>query len=510
MTEDRDLVSRLLADHELGAELGRGQFGVVWAARHRRLNRQVAVKQLSGPIAANEEHASRFRREARILASLDHPHVVTVYDYREEGDLHLLIMELLPGGTLKGRAGTGGVDSVIAGVLAACCGLHHVHLQGVLHRDVKPENLMFDRRGALKVTDFGLARGDTSRETGMQITRAGDFFGTPAYVAPEQVEGALGGVPAPVGPGADQYSVAALLYESLSGRLTHDGSGGIISLCHRRMSQDPDPLSAVAPHVAAPVADVVIRAVQRDPAERYPSVEEFGMALGQAAHATFGDGWLDRADVELRDAGPIRTYAEGRGGVVVATARPGSSAGADPNATVAVGPPGAPAPPAAPPTWPGPVPGPGSEGAGEPKTGSSRKRWSLVGAGVVALVVAAVAVALLTTGTDGSRGTAAVGGPTSGAGRAPRPVAASNWPSTRPGPSPPAVTCSPPRRSPQIWSWSGARTARSTASSRPPAGSSGRRPPVARSARARSSTGVRRTWAATTATCTRSTRQRVR
>lgn len=282
MGTDLDDLARLLPDYEVGAEIGRGQFGVVWHAQHLQLGRPVAVKQLAGPVAANAEHAARFRREARILASLDHPHVVRVFDYREDGDLHLLVMELLTGGTFADRRPGLSRDDFVAAIVAAASGLHHVHEQGVLHRDVKPENLMLDGRGVLKVTDFGIARGETLHASALSVTRAGEFFGTPAYVAPEQAAVSFGGGWPPVGPAADQYSLAAVLYESLSGRLTHDASGGVVGLCTNRMNEEATPLLEVAPEVPPPIADAVMRALARDPAARFDSVADFAAALDPA------------------------------------------------------------------------------------------------------------------------------------------------------------------------------------------------------------------------------------
>ena len=196
-------VTAALPDYEVGRELGRGAFGVVWAGRHRHLGRPVAIKQLKGPGTDAAEHASRFRREARILAQLDHPHVVGVYDYREEGDLRLLVMAHLGGGTLTDRLQAGmGPEAGLVTVIAAATALHHVHQQGVLHRDVKPDNLMFDERGVLKVTDFGVARGDVKVATAVHLTHLGQFFGTPAYVAPEQAEAAFGTTLPAIGPAA--------------------------------------------------------------------------------------------------------------------------------------------------------------------------------------------------------------------------------------------------------------------------------------------------------------------
>jgi outer membrane protein assembly factor BamB len=307
---DYDDVARAVPDYQVGRELGRGQFGVVLEARHRQLDRPVAIKQLVGPVAANEEYSARFRREARILAQLDHKHVVAVYDYREDGELRLLIMELLTGGTFADRRLKGmTIETAIASVMAASSGLHHVHEAGILHRDIKPENLMFDGRGVLKVTDFGIARGDAPQATAVNLTHAGQFFGTPAYVAPEQAAESMGGGWPAVGPAADQYGVAAVLYEALTGELTHDPSGGFAGLCTRRMNEQARPLRSFAPKVPVEVEGVVMRALARDPSARYPTVEAFAVELGQAASATLGDDWLARSSVQIREAGPIRDAA---------------------------------------------------------------------------------------------------------------------------------------------------------------------------------------------------------
>jgi serine/threonine-protein kinase len=188
---DLEAVRRLLPDYEVIREIGRGQFGVVWLARHRQLHRDVAIKQLA--IVDGGEYQARFRREARLLAQIDHPHVVRVFDYRESEGVQLLVMEFLSGGTLADRQRAGlSPATAVAATLAAASGLAYVHGQGVLHRDVKPENLMFDSLRTLKVTDFGVARGDLVDATVVNMTRAGDFFGTPAYAAPEQCAHALG------------------------------------------------------------------------------------------------------------------------------------------------------------------------------------------------------------------------------------------------------------------------------------------------------------------------------
>lgn len=303
-------VARALPDYDVLAEVGRGEFGIVWQGRHRQLHREVAIKQLAGP--ATPEYASRFQREARILAQMDHPHVVTVYDYREQDGLRLLVMELLPGGTFADRRAAGiGVETAIAAAMAAASGLHHVHDRGILHRDVKPENLMFDRQGTLKVTDFGIARGDILEATSINLTHAGEFFGTPAYVSPEQAGHALAQGWPPIDARSDQYSLAAVLYEALSGHLTHDTAGGAVALCTRRMNENARPLREVAPMIPAEVETVVMKALSRSPSDRFSTTEDFAIELGTAATTALGTEWRARSEVQLRDTGPILQSALG-------------------------------------------------------------------------------------------------------------------------------------------------------------------------------------------------------
>jgi outer membrane protein assembly factor BamB len=305
-----DDVARALPDYEIGRELGRGEFGVVWLGRHRHLHREVAIKQLAE--LASPEHSARFRQEARILAQVDHPHVVAVHDYREEGDVRVFVMEYLPGGTFADRRASGiSAETAIAATLATATGLHHVHSLGILHRDVKPENLMFDQRGTLKVTDFGIAQGEPTDATALNLTRAGEFFGTPAYVAPEQVSHALGTSARPVDAAADQYSLAAVLYQALSGELTHDSTGGALALCNRRVNEDARPLREVAPDVGTDIELVVMKALSRDPQDRYESTEAFAVALADAATKRLGTDWLTRSGIEIRDAGPVLDVARG-------------------------------------------------------------------------------------------------------------------------------------------------------------------------------------------------------
>jgi predicted Ser/Thr protein kinase len=296
-------IQAVLPSYEVTGELGRGAMGVVLAGRHRQLERDVAIKQLPPAFAADEEVRQRFGQEARTLAALTHAHIVPVYDYVEREGMCLLVMEALPGGTLWDRFTNEGLTMATActAVLAACAGLQYAHTKGVLHRDVKPENLMFDAEHTLKVTDFGIAQVFGGDET--VTTVGGAVIGTPAYMAPEQAQGQA------CGPPADVYATGTVLYELLTGSLPFSIEGDAMEVLERRVQEDPVPIADVAPQVPDALAAVTMRALHRDPDDRYPSAEAFGVAVGEAATESFGPGWLGRSDLTLVAAGPIAISA---------------------------------------------------------------------------------------------------------------------------------------------------------------------------------------------------------
>ena len=293
-----------LPGYEIGAELGRGAFGVVVAGRHRQLGREVAIKQLAPGLVSDDAVRSRFLAEAQVLASIDHPHIVPVYDYVEHDDACILVMERLAGGTVWRRFVDRGFDqrTACAIALVVCSGLSSAHQHGVLHRDMKPENVLFGEDRVLKVTDFGIARVLGDDDT--LATRAGELLGTPAYMAPEQASGA------DLGPTTDVYAAGVMLYELLSGRLPYSEEGGSLAIVMRHMNEDPAPLADVAPGVPPRVADVVMQALARHPGDRFETAEVFGVAIGQAASASWGAGWMDRSGITLREPGPILTSVQ--------------------------------------------------------------------------------------------------------------------------------------------------------------------------------------------------------
>ncbi|WP_322762802.1 serine/threonine-protein kinase, partial [Frankia sp. Cr2] len=292
MIIDEAQVAALLPGYDLGTKLGAGAFGLVLSGRHRDLNRDVAIKILS---PAQENAPGGFKAEARILAAMDHPHVVRVYDYVEADDLHLIVMELLGGGTLSRRRTGISPEGACAVGLAAAAALTCAHNQGVLHRDIKPDNIMFDAGDLLKVTDFGIAKiFDGSAATASML------IGTPKYMAPEQLVGGR------LGPPTDLYALGVLLYELLVGAPLFDPGLPSHALGYQHLYAPPPPLVGVP----APVAEVVLRTLAKDPAVRQPSAHAFALDLAHAAGSVYGPRWTARAGIGVRLDDDVREAAD--------------------------------------------------------------------------------------------------------------------------------------------------------------------------------------------------------
>ena len=288
MSAPAELVAAL-PQYDIGAEIGEGGMGVVFAGTHRTLGRSVAIKQLPWDVLNHAASSELFDREARVLASLDHPHIVPVYDYVRTGREHLLVMERLDGGTVHSRFHGGGVsgEQACAIGLAMLAGLHAAHRAGVLHLDVKPRNLLFNLQGVVKVADFGIAR--VISEGATLVTHGGEILGTPAYIAPEQAMGNA------LSPAADVYATGTVLYELLSRQLPFDNTRGAISMMRQHMFTDPRPIAGVP----MPIAGVIMRSLARELDARYREAESFAADLAGAATAVYGSGWLERSGVPV-------------------------------------------------------------------------------------------------------------------------------------------------------------------------------------------------------------------
>jgi serine/threonine protein kinase len=261
--------------YELGERLGFGGMSTVQLAVDRRLERQVAVKLLAEHLADDSQFISRFRREALSAARLVHPNIVQVFDFGldEASGRHYIVMEYI-----HGRSGAEilreetrlGVADTLELVDGACRGLAHAHRMGVVHRDVKPGNIMRSDDGAVKLADFGIAKAMVGQTS--QITQAGSVLGTAAYLAPEQASGAE------VGPPADLYGLGVVTYQLLAGRLPYD-AGSLTELAMLQQREYPIRLDEVAPEVPAALAVAVEKALALAPEDRYSSADEMRTAL---------------------------------------------------------------------------------------------------------------------------------------------------------------------------------------------------------------------------------------
>jgi tRNA A-37 threonylcarbamoyl transferase component Bud32 len=250
--------------HEL---IGQGGMAAVYRATQQRLGRTVALKVMRPDLAAQPQFAERFLREARTLAALADPHVLAVHDFGERGGFWYLLTEHVDGANLRElmRLGRLSPDEVLRIVPQICAGLQFAHAHGIVHRDVKPENVLVDRSGCVKIADFGLAK-LASDPSGAALTQSGDVFGTPHYMAPEQWQGSAG-----VDHRADIYALGVLLYELLTGRLP---IGTYAPASHE-------------PGVPRGIDPIVQRSLQHEPGRRYQAVADVRRDVeGQRAAAS--------------------------------------------------------------------------------------------------------------------------------------------------------------------------------------------------------------------------------
>jgi tetratricopeptide (TPR) repeat protein len=266
---------RMIGPYEVLSELGRGAMGIVYLARREGLERTFAVKVLLGGTLANEEAVERFRREAALASRILHPAVVSVCDMGISDNLPYYVMEHCPGKTLKAVLDERGpleTEKAVRFVAEIARGLAAAHALGVVHRDVKPANIIIEEKtGSPRIMDFGLARDAKTDETGM--TRTGDVLGTPSYMAPEQLTASRD-----VDARADVYSLGVVLYELLSGTRPFKADT-VAHLAAMVLTEDPKPLRQARPGAPAPLEAVVAKALAKTPAGRYASAADFAADL---------------------------------------------------------------------------------------------------------------------------------------------------------------------------------------------------------------------------------------
>ena len=266
------------AEYEIVRLLGEGGMASVYLARERALKRLVAIKVLDPDLGVSPGFRARFQREAELAAGLQHPHIVPIYRVGEADGLSYFTMAYIEGESLADRLKAEGrlpiAEAVRIGRETAAA-LAAAHRRGIIHRDVKPQNLLVDQSGFLKVMDFGIARlAEHPSEPGRALTAAGVVVGTPQYMAPEQLFGDA------VDGRADLYAAGAVLFECVTGRPVFEAPSLVALLARHLEDAPPDPRQ-LNPDIPESLAAVILRALARKPADRWPTASQFLHALEQ-------------------------------------------------------------------------------------------------------------------------------------------------------------------------------------------------------------------------------------
>lgn len=317
--------------YRLVRQLGEGGMGQVWEAQDETLGRNVAVKVISllaGGGSRGDEARARFLREARITAQLQHPNIVTMHDLGETGTegtwVPFLVMELVRGEGLDAMLRRGVVSLPDAARWGAQMSdaLAEAHNAGIMHRDVKPSNILITPSGIVKVLDFGVARAADPYATADRLTQTGFIVGTPPYMAPEQARG----LPEPR---SDLYALGCVLFELITGQLPFQAPDAVGYLMAHLTEEPPAP-SSVSAGVPSAWDDLVLRLLHKDPAQRYPNATDLSRALRQLDHThvptTAGDAsvtsWRDQLHAALIGLG----YASREADEAVAAVTPQADA----------------------------------------------------------------------------------------------------------------------------------------------------------------------------------------
>lgn len=258
------MIGKILGNRYRILELiGEGGMALVYKAEDSLLCRAVAVKVLRPQYASDAEFVERFHRESKAAASLSHPNVVNIFDVGKDDDLDYIVMEYIPGNNLKDvikRNAPMSVEQALDITRQICEALHHAHQRNIIHRDIKPHNILVTPEGQIKVTDFGIARAISASS----FTQTGMVVGSVQYSSPEQVKGGV------VGPQSDIYSLGCVLYELLTGTIPFQGDTSI-SIAMQHLQGNLIPIRELRPDIPAGVAKIVDQAMAKEITERYPS-----------------------------------------------------------------------------------------------------------------------------------------------------------------------------------------------------------------------------------------------
>ncbi|MFQ6100311.1 MAG: Stk1 family PASTA domain-containing Ser/Thr kinase [Anaerolineae bacterium] len=277
--------------------VGSGGMAVVYRGVDTLLQRRVAVKVLREGFASDPAFLARFQREARAAAKLDHPNVVTVYDVGQDGDRHYIVMEYVDGQDLKTlirQKGRLSIDEALNITIQVCAGVGHAHKVGLIHCDIKPQNVLVTRDGRAKVADFGIAR--ALSESG--ITESETVWGSPLYFAPEQAAGE------PPSPASDVYSIGVIMYEMLAGSPPFQAEKpATLALMHMR--EEPPPLAARSPQVPPQLEWIVRKVLAKEPSVRYRTAEQLAHVLKEyRRHSEQMTGWQSATPAHVAEAPP--------------------------------------------------------------------------------------------------------------------------------------------------------------------------------------------------------------
>jgi|GEM_PF-5525531 len=274
----QSFIGQQLGNYRLISQLGRGGYAEVYLGEHIYLETQAAIKVLHAKLTETAE-IHQFREEARMIARLVHPHIVRVFDFDMRDDVPFLVMDYAPDGTLRRRHHKGEqlpLETILSYVRQVADALQYAHDHELVHRDVKPENMLLGRNGEVLLSDFGNAL--VAQTTGYQSLQQEVLVGTVAYMAPEQFEGKAY-------PASDQYALAIVVYEWLSGNTPFHGSITEIAIQHA--TQPPPPLRNSVPAIPAAVEQVIEKALAKDYHQRFSSVQDFANALEGAAELSY-------------------------------------------------------------------------------------------------------------------------------------------------------------------------------------------------------------------------------
>ena len=252
--------------YEIVETIGKGGMAIVYKAKCLKLNRYVALKVLRPEFREDKDFITRFKAEAQSAASLSHPNIVSVYDVGQDGDLNYIVMEYVEGVTLKQYMDAKGVlpwREAVDYTAQISAGLEHAHKNGIIHKDIKPHNIMITREGTLKITDFGIAKVISSST----ITTGNTTMGSVHYFSPEQARGGYTDYK------TDIYSLGVVLYEMVTGRLPFDGDSAI-AIAMQHIEKEPIPPTELNPDIPQSLENVIRKAMSKEQAMRYDSVTE--------------------------------------------------------------------------------------------------------------------------------------------------------------------------------------------------------------------------------------------